>query len=241
MSVQLSVRPAEQLYRLAIGGAGRRGRRRALRLGAGVDPTAMHPPVEGVGRLGIDGALPDDATESRLNVAGRAAEAVVQVEMAEGGIEIVAPEQADHPPAEPDAFRAAGGTTQELLRLGKFVDFLRGILALGGGRLVGRLLLRALGECRGSRQQHRRAQGGGNKTQTRTGHGRSDTMGRGRPVAVLYMRPHSVSIAATATATRKARRFKQPRERTPRPRRRPRLLVSRFRSSRALGSVAAAR
>src|SRR5262245_32153270 len=142
MSVQLSVRPAEQLYRLAIGGAGRRGRR-ALRLGAGVDPAPMHPTVEGVGRLRIDGALPDDATESRLNVAGRAAEPVVQVEVAEGGIEIVAPEQADHPPAEPDAFGTAGRTAQELLRLGKFVDFLRGILAVGGGRLVGRLLLRA--------------------------------------------------------------------------------------------------
>src|SRR5262245_43700497 len=138
MSVQLSVRPAEQLYRLAIGGAGRRGRR-ALRLGGGVDPAAMHPPVEGVGGLGIDVALPDDAAEGRLDVAGRAAEPVVQVEMAEGGIEIVAPEQADHPPAEPDAFRTAGRTAQELLRLGKFVDFLWGIFAVGGGRLLSRL------------------------------------------------------------------------------------------------------
>src|SRR5215510_6589314 len=139
MSVQLSVRPAEQLYRLAIGGAGRRGGR-ALRLGAGVDPAAMHPPVEGVGGLGIDIALPDDAAEGRLDVAGRAAEPVVQVEMAEGGIEIVAPEQADHPPAEPDAFRAAGGTAQKLLGLGKFVDLLWRILGLAaGGGLVGRL------------------------------------------------------------------------------------------------------
>src|SRR5262245_44214695 len=137
MSVQLSVRPAEQLYRLAIGRAGRR-RRRALRLRAGVDPAAVHPAVE-VGGLRIDVSLPHDAAEGRLDVAGRAAEPVVQVEMAEGGIEIVAPEQADHPPAEPDAFRAAGRTAQELLRLGKFVDFLWGIFAVGGGRLLSRL------------------------------------------------------------------------------------------------------
>src|SRR5262249_44927349 len=154
--------------------------RRALRLGGGVDPAAMYPPVEGVGGLGIDvAALPHDAAEGRLDVAGRAAEPVVQVEMAEGGIEIVLPEQSDHPSPEPDAFWTAGRAAQDLLRLGKFIGFVWGILGVAGGRLVGRLLLWGLGQCRGSRQQHRRAQGGGNKTQTRTGHGRSGYDGPG--------------------------------------------------------------
>ena len=45
------------------------------------------------------------ATERRLDMAGRTAETVVKIEMPEGGVEIVAPHQPDHPPAEPDAFR----------------------------------------------------------------------------------------------------------------------------------------
>src|SRR5215470_1496040 len=106
-------------------------RRRPLHLGVRIDPAAVHPAVERVGGLGIDVALPHQATEGRLDVAGWTAEAVVEVEMAEGGVEIVAPEQADDPPAEPDAFRVGGGAAQKLLGFGEFVDLLRRLLALG--------------------------------------------------------------------------------------------------------------
>ncbi len=53
------------------------------------------------------------------------AEPVIQVEMAESRVEIVAPEQADHAAAEPNAFRIAGRSVDEALGFGKFVDLLR--------------------------------------------------------------------------------------------------------------------
>ena len=105
----------------------------------------MHPPVQALGGLGIDVSLPDQAAEGRLDVAGRAAEPVVEVEMAEGGVEIVAPQQAHHPPAEPDAFRIGGGTAQELGGLGELVDLLLAVLgvarllALSAGFWIGAL------------------------------------------------------------------------------------------------------
>ena len=83
-------------------------------------------------------------------MAARAAEAVVQVEMAEGGIEIVAPQQADHPAAEPDAFGIAGRPPQRLLRFGKFIDLLRllgRLLAVRRG-LIGWLGVGVLGQRR---------------------------------------------------------------------------------------------
>ena len=82
----------------------------------------------------------------------RAAEAVVEIEMAEGGIEIVAPEQADHPPAEPDAFRIAGGPAEQLARPRRIR---RAFLAVFAGRpacalACRRLGIGALGEVAGS-------------------------------------------------------------------------------------------
>ena len=68
--------------------------------------------------------------------------------MAEGGIEIVAPEQADDAAAEPDAFRIAGRPGQGVLGFGKFVDLLRlfaGSWPLRGG-LVGGFGVVGLGE-----------------------------------------------------------------------------------------------
>src|SRR5579864_6596786 len=83
------------------GGSGGRRRQRQRR----VDPAGIDPAVEAVGGLGIDivGML-QQAAEGRLDMAARAAEAVVKVEMPERGIEIVAPQQADYPAAEPHAF-----------------------------------------------------------------------------------------------------------------------------------------
>src|ERR1700722_5986042 len=69
------------------GGASRRGR-----LQIGIDPAGIDPAVEAVGSLRIDiVGMQEQAAEGCLDMAARAAEAVVQVEMAEGGIEIVAP------------------------------------------------------------------------------------------------------------------------------------------------------
>ena len=55
-------------------------------------------------------------------MAGRTAETIIEIEMPERGIEIVAPEQAHHPPAEPKAFGVGGGASQELLGFREFVD-----------------------------------------------------------------------------------------------------------------------
>ena len=96
----------------------------------------MDPAVKGFLGLGIDIALPHQAAESGLDMGARAAKAVVKVEMAEGGVEIVAPEQADHAAAEPDAFRIAGRAGQEPRRLGDFVDLFLAFLGGVGGRLL---------------------------------------------------------------------------------------------------------
>ena len=65
----------------------------------------MHAAVQRILRFGIKRTLPDQAAEGRLDMRARATEAVVEVEVAESGVEIVAPEQGDDAPAQPDAFR----------------------------------------------------------------------------------------------------------------------------------------
>ena len=67
------------------------------------------------------------------------AEAVIKVEMAKGGIEVVPPQEPDHPPAEPNTFGVTGGSGDLLLRFGEFVDFLRFLGGVLGGRLFRRL------------------------------------------------------------------------------------------------------
>src|SRR5947209_6289665 len=68
-----------------------RGRgRRLLRLGGRVDPASVHTAVQGLGDLGIDlGAEAGQTAERGLDVAAGAAETVVQIEVAEGGIEVI--------------------------------------------------------------------------------------------------------------------------------------------------------
>jgi len=69
-----------------------------------IDPARLDPPIQAVGGLWSDAAgVQNEATERRLDMAGWTAEAVIEIEMAEGGLEVVAPEQAHHPTAEPDA------------------------------------------------------------------------------------------------------------------------------------------
>src|ERR1700758_1353983 len=98
---------SERLYSLALGRAVGQGRR-ALRLRIRVHPTAVHPAIEGVGRLGVDVSLAHEAAKGRLDVTGWAAEPVLKIEMAKRGIEIVAPEQAHHSAPQPQAFRIGG-------------------------------------------------------------------------------------------------------------------------------------
>ena len=72
----------------------------------------MDASVEGVGRFRIDVPLTYDAAKGRLDMACRASEPVVQIEMPESGIEIVAPKQADHAPPQPEALRISRGAAQ---------------------------------------------------------------------------------------------------------------------------------
>jgi hypothetical protein len=103
----------------------------------------MHPAIEAVGGLGIDGVgVQDQTAERRLDVSAGTAKTVVKVKMAKGRIEVVAPEQTDDPPAQPNAFRIAGRAIENTLGLGEFIDFL-GFLGRVGGRR-GRLLIRGL-------------------------------------------------------------------------------------------------
>jgi hypothetical protein len=51
----------------------------------------VHAAVQGVSRFVIDLSLPDHAAKSRLDMAGGAAEPIVNFEVAEGGIKVVSP------------------------------------------------------------------------------------------------------------------------------------------------------
>jgi len=122
----------------------------------------MDPPVQAVGGLRIDrGGMQNQAPERRLNMATRAAKPVIKVKMTERGIKIVAPQEADDPAAEPDAFGIAGRSVQDPLGLGEFIDF----LGLFGGVLARRgLLLGGFGVIRlGKGGRRREWQGNGHK------------------------------------------------------------------------------
>src|ERR1700688_88075 len=99
----------------------------------------MDPAIQAVLGLGVDRALSHQAAESGLDMRAWAAETVVKIEVAEGRIEIVPPQQADHPAAKPNAFRIAGRASDRAGRLGNFVDAL---LAVFGGVAVRFLLFR---------------------------------------------------------------------------------------------------
>ena len=62
-----------------------------------IDPACMHAGTQALRGFRIDITLPHDAAERRLDMPARAAEPVVEVEMAESGVEIVAPKQVDRP------------------------------------------------------------------------------------------------------------------------------------------------
>ncbi len=149
----------------------------------------MDLPVQAVGGLGIDGTgVQNQAAERRLDMAARTTEAVVEIEVPEGSIEIIAPQQADHPAAEPDAFRIAGRAVQDTLGFGEFVDLLRRCLAAllaGCGLLVGRLGIGVLSQ--GGKGQTGRKEPGRNArsaddAQRTMGHDSLDLLGLVEPI-----------------------------------------------------------
>ena len=115
-------------------------------------------------RMGIETELKN----KEVRIAELEAEAMKarQVKMAEGSIEIIAPEQAHDAPTQPQAFGIGRGPSQQPLGLGKFVDLFLGLLGISGRwlLLIRRLLLIILGKCRIGDEHHRRAEGGGHKT-----------------------------------------------------------------------------
>jgi hypothetical protein len=98
----------------------------------------VNPVVQALLDLVVDlAAKPGQAAEGRLDVAAGAAEPVIEIEVPERGVEVVAPHQADHTAAEPDTFRVPGRAIEDLLRLDEFVGFALIVLGrvgrVGGG------------------------------------------------------------------------------------------------------------
>lgn len=99
-----------------------RGCRCRLGLRVRVDPAGVNLPAKALRHLAVDGAAEfGQATEARLDMTARAAEAIVEIEVTEGRIEVVEPHQADETAAEPYALRIAGGTVQDLCGFCKFI------------------------------------------------------------------------------------------------------------------------
>ena len=99
-------------------------------------------------------------------MAAGAAEPVVEVEVPEGGVEVVAPHQAHYAATEPDTFGVTGRAIDRLLGLNEFVGlaliFLGAVDGCGGGGFA--LFLgggvATLGKCRrGAEQQRERGNG----------------------------------------------------------------------------------
>lgn len=112
----------------------------------------MDPPTEGLLGFRIDVSLPDQAAEGGLNMGAWAAKAIVKVEVAEGRIQVIPPQQAHHAATEPDAFRIAGWAAKDAGGLGNFIDLFLAFLGVFCGRLLrlGWLAIAALRKGRGS-------------------------------------------------------------------------------------------
>ena len=96
----------------------------------------MNPCAQAFWRLRIDIALSHNAPERGLNMLTRTTEPIVEVEMTERGVEVVAPKQSHDAAAEPDAFRIARRAADLGTGLGEFIDpalgFLCRVTRLGG-------------------------------------------------------------------------------------------------------------
>ena len=110
----------------------------------------MDPSAKRFLGLRIDVSLPDEAAEGRLDVGAGAAKAVIQIEVAEGRIEVVAPQQVNHAATKPDALRIASRAIQDPCCLGNLIDLFLGFLNGVSGRLLrfGRLAIPRSGRRR---------------------------------------------------------------------------------------------
>ena len=142
-----------------------------------VDPAGVHAAAQRIGRLGIDRSEPHQTAERRLDMAAGAAEAVIEVEMAERRIQVVPPHQDDHAAPEPDTFRVTRGTVDGMRGFDKLVGLALAVLGglsgrirrIGGGRLVLLILgtqIAALGN-RATDTEQQRETGNGKATQDR--------------------------------------------------------------------------
>jgi hypothetical protein len=108
------------------------------------------------------------AAEGRLDMSARAAKAIIEVDMAKCGIEVINIDQLHHTPPEPDAFGISSGAVDGLRRLDELVDlalvFLGCIGRTVGGRLA--LILTALSKDR-SRGKQQDQSGDGEMAQYR--------------------------------------------------------------------------
>jgi hypothetical protein len=143
----------------------------------------MDPGAQTLGRFRIDSALSHNASERGLNMLPRAAETIVQIEMAERSIKIIPPQKIDDSAAEPDALRITGrpadlrGGFGELI--GPFLGILVGIAGLAGlWCLVARLGIAALGKGPDRGRKRDRSDERDGKNTREEGHDRAGFYGR---------------------------------------------------------------
>ena len=134
----------------------------------------MNPVVQAPLHLVVDlRSKSGQAAERGLDVPAGAAEPVVKIEVAKGGIEIVAPHQANDAAAKPNTFRVSGGAVDRLRRFNEFIGLVLAVLGgIGqtGGRLAGLILggrVPALGG-RASNTDQECKPGGGKVAQNRS-------------------------------------------------------------------------
>lgn len=104
----------------------------------------MDAAVQGLSDLRIDGcAESHHAAERCLDVAAGASKSLIEIEVAECGIEIVSPHQPDDAPAKPDTFGVSGGAVDRLRRFYEFVGLALAILGGISRGLLGGVVLSA--------------------------------------------------------------------------------------------------
>lgn len=122
----------------------------------------MDPRIQGFGRLGIGNAEANQATEAGLHMGAWTTETVIQLEVPERGIQVIARQEVNGALTQPHAFRIGRRTGQRPGRLGNLISPPRPIAAFGvvGFLLIGRFCVASLlGEGRGQSAGHQRDAG----------------------------------------------------------------------------------
>jgi hypothetical protein len=157
----------------------------------------MDVAVKRIRNFGIDlAAKPGQAAERGLDMPAGTAEAVVQIKVTEGGIEIVEPHQPDHAPAEPDAFRISRRPVDRLRSLGEFIRLVL-IVFLGVCGILLRfgLLIRGMGIA---------ALGGRVSNTNQEGKSGDGEMAENRILKLKHPSTHKFPNSLTCPVTRKA-------------------------------------